>query len=143
MKNNYKIKSIVLLYAILLVALVSCNKESEEGVVENDTFLLLSEEDSKLIDFSFETYSEMIASNPNVVMRLNMGDDGKLKVTYNKKDDLKYARVSSPSPELLCEDEEYSDEFADCVKKNVIAGICVTISTCAYCAHECDGGDNE
>ena len=146
--KNYRIKNITFFCAVLSVALLSCKEEVEEGVYENDSFLSLSEEDSELIDFSFKLHSDIIASNPNAnaVMRLNMDEDGKLTVMYNLEKDgsSEYAktRSSETSLELLCKDEEFSDEFSSCIKENIDAGICVTIRTCAYCAYECDGGDN-
>lgn len=114
----------LVLFSLLVV---SCAKSEEVTTEEAKT-------NAEILELSFDLYSKMKKENQDLVMNLSLNKEGKIVAKYKKSTNELAAKTS---PELLCEDETYSKEFADCVKENVEAGICVSVTTCAYCAHEC------
>ena len=117
-------KILKLVFICFLV--IACNKSDETIDIDSKT-------NDEILEISFDLYSKMKKENQNLVMNLSLNDEGKIVATYKKDTNI----FSKSTPELLCKDETYTQEFADCVKENVKAGVCVSVSTCAYCAHEC------
>ena len=117
-------KILKLVFTCILI--IACDKSDETINIDSKT-------NAEILKVSFDLFSKMKKENQNLVMNLSLNNEGKIVATYKNDTNI----FSKSTPELLCKDETYTQEFADCVKENVEAGVCVSVSTCAYCAHEC------